>query len=104
DPGPILNPPPAPVQITRLRARDQKPPIYPELARRDELEGTVRLKLIVSPSGQVEEAAILKSSGHRLLDQAAQNAARLWHLYPAEFNGNPVAGWAEVEIPFRLTD
>lgn len=97
-------PPPAPVHITHIRARDHNPPIYPDRARRDELEGTVWLKLAVSPSGRVETVTLLRSSGHRILDDAALSAARLWQLYPAEQDGRPVAGWAEVEIPFRLTD
>lgn len=100
DPGP----PPAPVRLSTVRARVGNPPAYPDRARRDELEGTVALKLVVSPTGQVEEVLLLRSSGHRILDDAARRAVWGWQLYPAERDGTPVAGWAEVEIPFRLTD
>jgi protein TonB len=62
------------------------------------------LKLFVSPTGRVLDASVLKSSGHRPLDQAAMTAALGWTLYPAEKDGQPVPGWAEVDVPFRLID
>lgn len=106
-PTEIATAPPAPtepVQISTTRFRDRAPPIYPPQALRDEMEGVVRLKLLVSPAGRVLEASVLKSSGHRPLDQAAVTAAQGWTLYPAEKGGQPVPGWAEVDVPFRLID
>ncbi len=93
-----------PVQISTTRFRDRAPPPYPPQALRDEIEGVVRLKLLVSPAGRVLDASVLKSSGHRPLDQAAVTAAQGWTLYPAEKDGQPVPGWAEVDVPFRLID
>ena len=93
-----------PVQISTTRFRDRAPPPYPPQALRDEIEGVVRLKLLVSPAGRVLEVSVLKSSGHRPLDQAAVTAAQGWTLYPAEKDGQPVPGWAEVDVPFRLID
>ncbi len=93
-----------PVQISTTRFRDRAPPTYPPQALRDEIEGVVRLKLFVSPTGRVLDASVLKSSGHRPLDQAAMTAALGWTLYPAEKDGQPVPGWAEVDVPFRLID
>lgn len=96
--------PAEPVQISTTRFRDRAPPTYPPQALRDEIEGVVRLKLFVSPTGRVLDASVLKSSGHRPLDQAAMTAAQGWTLYPAEKDGQPVPGWAEVDVPFRLID
>lgn len=96
--------PPEPIQISTARFRDRAAPTYPAQALRDEIEGVVRLKLLVSPAGRVLEAKILKSSGHRPLDHAAVTAASDWTLYPAEKDGQPVPGWAEVDVPFRLVD
>ncbi len=96
--------PAEPVRMSTVRFRTRTPPLYPTQARRDEIEGIVRLRLDVSPTGRVLEAIILKSSGHRPLDHAAETAAKGWTLYPAEKDGQPVPGWAEVDVPFGLYD
>lgn len=97
-------PSPEPMALTNPTFRSRTPPAYPAQALRDELEGSVRLKLLIAPEGGVTEAWVLRSSGHRSLDQAALAAARHWQLTPASRNGTPVSAWAEVEVPFRLTD
>ncbi|MFP5429995.1 MAG: energy transducer TonB [Gammaproteobacteria bacterium] len=50
---------------------------YPDEAKRRNLEGHVRLLVAILPSGRVKEVVVLKSSGHRVLDQAAQQSVRL---------------------------
>lgn len=49
---------------------------YPPAALEQGLQGTVTLRIELGPQGQVLEAAVLASSGHAVLDQAAQRAAR----------------------------
>lgn len=96
--------PPAPVHLTAPTFRHRPAPAYPAQAQRDEIEGTVRLKLLIGADGRVAEVNIVRSSGHRLLDQAALSAAQSWILEPAQKNGTPTPAWAEVDVPFRLTD
>lgn len=96
--------PHAPVRLSAPKFRNRTAPTYPAQALRDEMEGTVRLKLLIGAEGTVQDASLLRSSGHRLLDQAALAAARTWELEPAQQNGTPVPAWAEVDVPFRLTD
>lgn len=103
-PEPSIPEPPAPVHLTAPTFRHRPAPTYPAQAQRDEIEGTVRLKLLIGADGRVAEVSLLRSSGHRLLDQAALSAARAWVLEPAHQNGTPTPAWAEVEVPFRLTD
>lgn len=50
---------------------------YPDEAKRRNLEGHVRLLVAILPSGRVKEVEVLKSSGHRVLDQAALQSVRL---------------------------
>ena len=50
---------------------------YPEAARRRNLYGNVRLLVAILPSGRVKEIVVLKSSGHRVLDEAARQSVRL---------------------------
>ncbi|HEY9193307.1 MAG TPA: TonB family protein [Methyloversatilis sp.] len=49
---------------------------YPPEAVAQGLEGEVKLRLLLDPAGRVIEAAIMSGSGHRILDQAALDAAR----------------------------
>ena len=50
---------------------------YPAEARQQELYGSLRLLVSVLPDGSLKEVAILESSGHRVLDDAALNIVRL---------------------------
>ncbi|MDO5769717.1 MAG: TonB family protein [Psychrobacter sp.] len=48
---------------------------YPHQARKDKVEGIVTIKLKVSASGEVTSCEVVKSSGHAVLDSAAQQLA-----------------------------
>ena len=54
------------------------PPVYPELARRMRLTGTVTLRIVVQPNGTVSEIHI--ESGHPILGAAAQEAVARWRF------------------------
>lgn len=56
------------------------PPIYPELARRMHVSGTVVMHLTIQPDGSVSDAKV--ESGHALLATAAQQAVRQWKFEP----------------------
>lgn len=70
---------------------------YPEEAVRRGLEGEVHLLLILDGAGRVLSADVAASSGHAILDQAAQAAA-------LAMGSLPDAGVREVILPvvFRL--
>jgi TonB family protein len=51
-------------------------PAYPELARRMNVGGIVRLEVEVAPSGSVKNVKAL--GGHPLLIEAAVNAVKQW--------------------------
>lgn len=75
-------------------------PHYPELARRNGIEGIVWLELMIDKSGKVEEAN--RISGHPLLAQAAIEAVRQWRYKPAYLGEEPVAVASVVRLEFRL--
>lgn len=50
---------------------------YPEEARRRKLYGSLQLTVGLKPDGQVESIEINRTSGHRVLDQAALRIVRL---------------------------
>mgnify|MGYP006282546043 FL=1 len=56
---------------------------YPEEARRQGLSGRLLLDVVVEADGSVTEVNILRSSGNRLLDDAAVRIVRLAAPFPA---------------------
>lgn len=63
------------------RAISRVPPVYPELARRMHVTGTVVVHVTVQPDGSVSDAKV--QSGHALLGTAAQDAVRRWKFEPS---------------------
>jgi TonB family protein len=55
-------------------------PTYPELARRCNLHGDVRLSVVVAPDGKVTSATV--SGGNPVLAQAAMQSVRTWKFAP----------------------
>jgi len=50
---------------------------YPEEARKKKLYGSLRLMVAILPDGSLKEIALLESSGHQVLDDAALRIVRL---------------------------
>nr|WP_320010832.1 energy transducer TonB [uncultured Desulfobulbus sp.] len=90
------------VIAARPRYRSNPPPVYPELARRRQLEGTVVLEVLVNTRGRVDALALHNSSGHRILDRAAQRAVRSWLFIPGREGGNPIQMKVLVPVRFAL--
>jgi protein TonB len=55
---------------------------YPDEARRKKLYGNLRLLVTLVPNGAVLKVEVLKSSGHRTLDQAAIRIVRMSAPFP----------------------
>lgn len=77
-------------------------PVYPELARRRNWQGTVALAVTVESDGRPVQVDIDTSSGYPLLDTAAMRAVRSWRFHPGTENGRPVTMTVLVPIDFRL--
>jgi protein TonB len=77
-------------------------PLYPIIARRNGEQGTVTLKVLVTPEGKPESVSIDKSSGSAHLDSAALETVRSWRFAPARRGTQPVEAWMLVPIVFRL--
>jgi TonB family protein len=45
---------------------------------------------------------VVRSSGHAVLDTAAQEAAKTWQHVPATQDGTPVMRWADMTLTFQL--
>ena len=77
-------------------------PHYPISARRRGEQGTVLLKVLVTPEGLAGSVSVQGSSGSTALDQAALEAVRNWRFVPARQGTQPIEGWHLVPIVFRL--
>lgn len=78
-------------------------PKYPMDARRNHWEGTVRLRVVITPEGQVKDISVARSSGFDSLDQAALKTVSKWRFLPGKQAGVAVEAVGFLSIPFRLT-
>ena len=76
------------------RAKSKVQPFYPELAKKMNITGTVRIEVTVAPNGTVKEAKIV--GGHPVLASAAQDAAKKWRFEPA-----PAESTGVIEFKFE---
>jgi protein TonB len=81
-----------------------RPPAYPEIARRRGQQGRVVLRVDVSAEGMPVTVTVAESSGYASLDAAALTAVQRWRFVPATRGGAPVPAVADVPVRFRLTD
>ena len=58
------------------------PPVYPAIASKMRIEGTVKLDVTIDPDGSVEDVKVV--SGHQLLTAAAIEAVKKWRYEPGE--------------------
>ena len=87
--------------INGVRIADgARPPAYPSEAREAGIEGTPVIWLRISASGEVLDARVHRSSGYRILDDAALQWARTQKFIPASRDG--VAVKAEVNKPVHF--
>ncbi len=62
------------------KAKTKVLPIYPDVARRMSIAGTVRLAVVVAPNGTVKSSKPV--GGHPLLVDAAMDAMKQWRFEP----------------------
>src|SRR5579875_755153 len=79
-----------------------KMPEYPRSSLRNEEQGTVTYRFVVSPRGRVLKTIILRSSGFRDLDRAAEGALVQCAFRPASIDGQPVQSTMEVQYVWKL--
>jgi TonB family protein len=76
-------------------------PFYPEIAKEQHSEGTVRLNVTIGTDGTVHAVSVL--GGPRLLIDAAERAVRQWRYTPTLLDGKAIEFQREVDLTFRLT-
>ena len=78
-------------------------PVYPEIARRAGVEGSVWVRVLIGKDGRVLDAQILRGSDANAgFEEAALRAAKKTIWKPAISGGQPVAVWISYKVEFRL--
>jgi protein TonB len=102
-PGPEPTLDPVPSSGEQLQALRSPPPPYPAEAMRNGLSGVVELEIRVGVDGRPLDVRIVRSSGHRVLDQAARRTVlSKWTFVPATRDGHAVEALGRVPIEFVL--
>ncbi|HEX5704948.1 MAG TPA: energy transducer TonB [Pyrinomonadaceae bacterium] len=91
----------SPEVSTRPRVIAKPEPQYTEQARRDQVTGTVVLRVVFSSSGQVTNINAVQKLGGGLTEKAIA-AARQIRFLPAMRNGQPVSMYMQLEYNFNL--
>jgi TonB family protein len=76
-------------------------PEYPEEARQQQIQGSVMMKVRISPEGTVEDVQVV--SGPPQLAQSATAAVKQWRFKPHRENGRAVRTQTLITLNFRLT-
>lgn len=81
-----------------------KPPVYPETARRKGSQGRVLLNVLVGTNGCVSEVVVEETSGFKILDEAAVSAVQKWKFIPAQIGGIKFSSRIKIPIKFVLEE
>jgi TonB family protein len=74
--------------------------VYPEDAERQGIEGTVKLRVLITRDGAVQSVQVV--SGPSLLAGAAVNAVRQWRYQPTLLGDQPVEIAQDITVVFRI--
>lgn len=84
-----------------MRILDKPEPTYTEVARKNQITGTIVIRAVFSSSGQVTNVHAVNSLPDGLTERAIE-AARKIRFVPAMKNGHPVSMWMELQYNFNL--
>jgi TonB family protein len=82
------------VEEGKRKVKTKTTPAIPELARRMNISGKVKLELVIAPDGHVKSSRAM--GGHPVLVQTCQDAVKDWKFEPA-----PEETTQMVEFDFR---
>ena len=81
----------------KRKVKTKVAPVYPELAKRMNVTGKVKIEVTIAPDGRVKSARPV--GGHPLLVQACQDAVKEWKFVSAPEESTQV-----VEFNFTTTE
>ena len=95
----------APPKQLHVKADDLKivhkvPPVYPVEAKKEKIQGTVTLSVVINKDGSPESIKV--TGGPKELQQSALDAVRQWSWQPYLLNGDPIEVLTTVNIVYSL--
>lgn len=103
----IMDPPREPVfvkaNIDPRRIRDFQPD-YPGAMIRAQIEGYVKLRVVISAEGRVSSADLIEATDTAFWEATRKQALKFWRFRPATRDGTPVASEQVLTVRFRLAD
>jgi TonB family protein len=79
---------------SKRKVKTRTTPLYPELAKRMNVAGKVKIEVVITPDGRVKSTRVV--GGHPLLVQACQDAVKEW-----KFSAAPEESTQVVEFEFH---
>lgn len=80
--------------------QSQVEPVYPMIAKRARVQGTVTLRAVISAQGTIESLQVI--DGHAMLVTAAMDAVKQWRYKPYMLSGQPVEVETTVFVNFHI--
>lgn len=75
-------------------------PDYPSAAKRDGIEGSVDLEVIISSRGDVADVSVLNATPPEMFEKSAVAAVRKWKYDPRFVDGLPSEAHIKVHLDF----
>ena len=82
--------------IDGRKIKNKVQPVYPDLAKRMNVTGSVKVEVVIAPNGTIKSTKVI--GGHPLLIETSIDAVKKWRFEPAseettttvefKFNGN----------------
>ncbi|HYN85242.1 MAG TPA: energy transducer TonB [Pyrinomonadaceae bacterium] len=89
-------------EVTRKAVITSKPePGFTEEARKNQVTGTVRIKMVLGANGSVSNISVVKGLPDGLTERAIAAARRI-QFQPAQKDGRPVSQWITIEYSFNI--
>jgi protein TonB len=106
----VVAPPAAPRPAVLAAEKVDRPPrelgglnaAYPAAARRRQIEGSVRVRVLIDERGRVANASVLAVDGDESFRDAVLAAAPSWRFSPAMHEGKPAKVYATKTVRFAL--
>ncbi len=106
DPAPQAKADP-PVPVFKSAKRDPRyaanfQPEYPQSLIAREIDGLVRIKILIGADGRVRQAIILSATERAFGAATERQALKAWRFIPATRDGKPVEDWQEMTVKFEI--
>lgn len=99
---PAPAPPPRSLPPSAVAYLVEPAPVFPRASVRLNESGIVTVRVFVDEAGLPRQVLVARSSGYPRLDEAAVAGVQKARFKPPTENGQPISGWARIDIPFEL--